>query len=232
MSEWETVQGEKTLQLRRRCKGLGIDRTGERAELLARLEPFVVGTFFLQEALVQEEEEKLFEQGARQQGARQQGAQQSGCQCDACLRNGSELEGCSCGGEGECSGYCGVCSMARDDEQGEQGERAAAAAAAAGGGVGAGELRLASAGRDLLAGALRRQESTPASTSTMPNTAPLEERAASAPAALSRRAQYQAEAKPEAKPEARRPLLPLTPGPWEWEVTLTPALTLAPGPWP
>ena len=34
---------------------------------------------------------------------------QLGCQCDACLRNGSELEGCSCGGVGACSGYCSVC---------------------------------------------------------------------------------------------------------------------------
>ena len=37
---------------------------------------------------------------------------QTGCQCDACLENGSEIVGCSCGGAGECSGYCSVCQSA------------------------------------------------------------------------------------------------------------------------
>ena len=39
ISEWEDIQREKTLQLRRRCKDLGMDRTGGRAELLGRLKP-------------------------------------------------------------------------------------------------------------------------------------------------------------------------------------------------
>ena len=43
-------------------------------------------------------------------------ATSAGCQCEACLiqfaKDGTKIDGCTCGSAGTCSGYCSACAIA------------------------------------------------------------------------------------------------------------------------